>query len=124
MTYGDNGGGSFELQEVRSIGFRNLGTVGAIWLNDNKYGGDLGEDTPILVMDDDEFITYYKISADPEHLVQWIGIKTNKGRHIESGTWWKGGVHDERENIRVLRIGGRTGSMVDQLSIEFCPWPQ
>jgi len=111
--FGGNGGSEFGKQIVKEIGLRTGSRVDQIRINGEKHGGNGGTDRGSLTFDDNEYISRVRIRSGSE--IDFVDFITNKERSISGGG--DGGKSHELENIRVIAIGGRSGSRVDKLEI-------
>jgi len=127
-TYGgDSGDHPFDRERVRSIGFRNGMIVDALILNGVQHGNQAQNDlSPILVFDDDEYITDVNICTS--HIGGRLGIsrlifKTNKLRSVQTGGCSAGDPGNKTEydltHVKVLSIGGASGAWLDRIQIEY-----
>ncbi|MCX4029274.1 hypothetical protein H0A36_07305 [Endozoicomonas sp. SM1973] len=112
--FGGNGGSEFTKQAVRELGLRTGSRVDQIRINGVAHGGNGGSDQGSITLGFDEYINKLRIRSGAE--VDYVQFFTNLDRQIGGGG--DGGGPSELENIRVLSIGGRSGSRVDKLNIE------
>lgn len=111
-SFGGNGGGAFEMQVVEKLSLRTGKYVDQIKINGKQHGGNGGGDRGEIVLSEDEFIN--KVEIRSGSLIDFVKLTTNKGRTIEGGG--SGGGAHTLENVRVLAIGGRSGSLIDSLT--------
>lgn len=116
-TYGGNGGKEFELTEVSSLGLRSGDLVDAIIINGIRYGGTGGRATPEYTLAEDDYINHIDVRYGDK--VDFLRFKSKQGVQLSGGG--SGGSGASLSNIRVTRIGGRSGGMLDQIRIEFHP---
>jgi hypothetical protein len=115
-SFGGDGGSEFKLVRPKTIGLRTGSKVDQIKINDVSHGGPGGHESISLELGPDEYISSVKIRSGSK--IDRVSFKTSKGRVLEGG----GGGGSEQpalENIRVLSIGGRSGSLVDKLTIRY-----
>ena len=113
--FGGNGGSEFELESVQSIGLRTGSRLDQITINDVAHGGNGGSDQGVLTLSDGEYINKIRVRSGSE--IDYLELFTNKGNSIGGGG--DGGSSTLLEDIQVVAIGGRSGSRVDQLSIQY-----
>lgn len=121
-VFGGRGGfRNFPGQNVRSIGLqwgkeKNRHQLGTIHLNGKEYGGK--EPRDIIELANDEYIDEFIVREGNE--IDFFLCKTNKGNSVKGGSHDTGGQKRTHEkNVRVLAIGGKTGSRVDMLRIKY-----
>ena len=114
-SYGGDGGSQFAPDYIQSLAIRTGSEVDAIIINGSKHGGDGGSISTTLIFDTDEYISSVKIRSGAR--VDNLIFTTNKGRSIGGGG--NGGSYHELTNIRVIAIGGRSGSRLDQIQITY-----
>jgi len=115
QSYGGTGGAVFALAAVKEIGLRTGDRVDQITVNGVAHGGNGGSDRGSITLDDDEYIC--KVSLRSGDRLDAVTFTTNKQRSVGGGG--TGGSSATLENIRVLAIGGRSGTEVDNLSIMY-----
>lgn len=114
-NFGGDGGSQFDADYIQSLAIRTGSEVDAIIINGNKHGGDGGSMSTTLVFDTDEYISSVKIRSGSR--VDNLTFTTNKGRSIGGGGG--GGSEQTLSNIRVIAIGGKSGSRLDQIQITY-----
>jgi hypothetical protein len=114
-SYGGNGGGEFAPDYIQSLAIRTGEEVDAIIINGKKNGGDGGSLSTTLIFDSDEYISQILIRSGSR--VDRLEFTTNKGRKIGGGG--NGGSETVLSGIRVVAIGGRAGSRLDQIQITY-----
>jgi hypothetical protein len=116
-SYGGGGGASFPMQFPRRIGARGGNVVDALLLNGSQYGGGGGSGGQVEVLGADEYIDLVILRYG--NVVDNLYMTTSGGRlvHVggQGGTW----LRLSEKPIRVLRIGGRSGSYLDQIAVEY-----
>lgn len=114
-SFGGNGGSPFPLYNPLSFGGRSGALVDNIILNGQSNGGGGGLRETITFADN-EYINSFTIRSGK--FVDSFGFTTNKGR-----SWGpyggSGGNLTTLNNIFVLGIGGRSGRLVDALTIRY-----
>jgi len=113
--FGGNGGGEFGRQIIKEIGLRTGSRVDQIKINNEKHGGGGGVDRGSMTLNDEEYINRVDIRSATE--VDFVKFTTNEDNEISGGG--TGGGSHVLENIRVIAIGGRSGSRVDKLGIMY-----
>jgi hypothetical protein len=114
-SYGGDGGDPFNAEYIQQIALRSGGEVDALIINGNHYGGDGGDMSTTLVFAADEFISTVRIRSGSR--VDNLTFITNKGRQVGGGG--DGGDYYEISNVRVIAIGGRSASRLDQIQITY-----
>lgn len=114
-SYGGNGGGAFAPDYIQSLAIRTGEEVDAIIINGKKNGGDGGSLSTTLIFDSDEYISQILIRSGSR--VDRLEFTTNKGRKIGGGG--NGGSETVLSGIRVVAIGGRAGTRLDQIQITY-----
>ena len=116
-TFGGNGGGPFDIEAVKSVGFRSGDRIDALLLNGSRYGGAGRRESTTLEFHPDEYID--RIAIRHGARIDAIEIHTNMGRSLSAGG--NGGRREELTNIRVLGLGGNSGGELDNLRVQFMP---
>lgn len=124
IAIGGSHGADFDIETVRTIGFRTTDVVEAILLNGQRYGDDQGKETETLELQPDEYITKLVIheSNDKkkgEDRIRGVRLTTSRGRTLESGTMR--GPQTVLEGVRVLGLGGNGGHMLFKLRVRYIP---
>ncbi|UUC46925.1 jacalin-like lectin [Flavobacterium cerinum] len=114
-TFGGTGGSEFAADYIQSIGLYCGKEVDSITINGNKHGGGGGGDAGALILSSDEYIS--KVVIRSGERIDKLMLTTNKGRTIGGGGG--GGSETTLDNIRVVAIGGKSGTRVDQLKITY-----
>lgn len=114
-NYGGDGGDRFDAHFVKSLALRSDREVDAIIINEKQNGGDGGHKSNALVFADDEYISAMTIRAGKR--IDALQFHTNKGRTLGGGGG--GGDSYELKNIRVIAIGGSSGSRLDRIEITY-----
>lgn len=114
-SYGGSGGSAFAPDYIQSLAIRTGSEVDAIIINGTRHGGDGGSQSTTLIFDSDEYINEITIRSGSR--VDKLEFKTNKGRSIGGGG--SGGSPTTLTGIRVIAIGGRSGSRLDQIEITY-----
>lgn len=116
-SFGGNGGVAFAPRVVQSIGIRSGAMVDALILNGDHYGGYGGGPSPVITLEDNDYIKQIDVRAGV--FVDHLTFTTKSGSVINGGG--NGGIAHSLSNIRVTRLGGRCGALLDQISIEYVP---
>jgi hypothetical protein len=114
-SYGGGGGSKFDPEYIKSLAIRSGSGVDAIIINEEIHGGGGGSLSTTLEFDSDEYICSVDIRSGSR--VDNLVFTTNKGRSIGGGG--SGGSKYMLSNIRVIAIGGRSGSRLDQIEISY-----
>lgn len=115
QPFGREGGREFDIEAVKSLGFRSGGRIDALLLNGTRHGGNGGKEGTTLEFQPNEFIESITIRHGAR--IDAIEIHTNLGNTLSGGG--KGGVVKKLTNIRVLGLGGRSGKELDKLRVRF-----
>lgn len=118
---GGDGGKSFEIQAVRTIGFRSGNRVDALVLNGSRKGGKGGSESQVLELQGDEYIEHMEI-WDKKHKtksqrIHKISLRTSRGRTLSAGK--ASGRKTTLSDVRVLGLGGNSGGELDKLRIRY-----
>jgi hypothetical protein len=116
-AFGGNGGDPFDIEAVKSLGFRSWARIDALLLNDSRYGGTGGRESTTLDFHPDEYIDHMVIRHWAR--IDAVEIHTNMGRSLSAGG--SGGRREELTNIRVLGLGGNSGRELDSLRVRYIP---
>jgi len=112
--FGGDDGQEFALVHPFSIGGRTEAEVDRLIINGQAHGGDGGEIKDELTFDADEYINLMAIRS--ANRIDSIFFSTNK--HRKWGPYGgAGGKEHILSGIRVIGIGGRSGSRLDRLSV-------
>ncbi|MEM9798561.1 MAG: jacalin-like lectin [Pseudomonadota bacterium] len=118
---GGDGGKSFGIQAVRTIGFRSGNRVDALVLNGSRKGGNGGRESKVLELQGDEYIEHMEI-WDNTHKgrsrrIHKISLQTSRGRTLSVGK--QSGNKTVLSGVRVLGLGGNSGAELDKLRIRY-----
>lgn len=113
---GGNGGSQFVGVAPRTVRLRTGAYVDRITLNGSVHGGGGGQPAGALQLRPEEYIN--RVVVRHGSYVDRLELYTNFGRSIVGGG--AGGNPTVLNNIRVLTIGGRAGSYLDQIQITYC----
>ncbi|MBN9285118.1 MULTISPECIES: hypothetical protein [Flavobacterium] len=114
-AFGGDGGSEFAADYIQSIGIYAGKEVDSITINGKKHGGGGGGDAGTLILSSDEYISEITIRSGAR--IDKLMLTTNKGRTIGGGGG--GGGETVLKGIRVVAIGGKSGSRVDKLRITY-----
>jgi hypothetical protein len=124
VKYGGPGGSEFrDISNISKIQFRGGDVLERIYINGTGYGGreESGTDTNAIILSADEYInevTMSQVSYLGFFITNSLEIKTSKGNTISCGNKGGEGIITLK-NIKVTKIGGRSGNFVDSISITF-----
>lgn len=113
--YGGTGGAPFKRVDVKEIKLRHGSVVDALLLNGIQHGGSGGKPSTGLKLRENEYISEVEIRYG--NVVDRLAFKTNLGGSISGGG--HGGRAVLLKNIRVLKIGGRSGNLLDAIEIQY-----
>ena len=112
--FGGDDGQEFSIVHPFSIGGRTEAEVDQLIINGKAHGGHGGEIKDELTFDADEYINLMAIRSGSR--IDSIFFSTNK--HRKWGPYGgEGGKEHILSGIRVIGIGGRSGSRLDRLSV-------
>lgn len=118
---GGDGGKSFAIEAVRTIGFRSGNRVDAILLNGSRKGGGGGRESQVLELQGDEYIEHMEIWSKKHKnrstRIFKVFLRTSRGRTLSAGK--AGGTKTTLTDIRVLGLGGNSGSELDKLRVRY-----
>ena len=117
---GGDGGKSFDVEAIRTIGFRAGNRVDAILLNGSRKGGGGGSESEVLELQGDECISHMDIWVKKHkrsRRVFKVFLRTSRGRTLSAGK--EGGTKTTLSGIRVLGIGGKSGDELDKLRVRY-----
>ncbi|ABV93810.1 hypothetical protein Dshi_2073 [Dinoroseobacter shibae DFL 12 = DSM 16493] len=115
LTFGGRGGDAFDIAGFEAIGLSSASRIDELRLDNARYGGNGGKKESGLSFSSDEYINEMVIRSGSR--VDRIELRTNRGRELVHGG--NGGTRHELTDIRVLGLGGRSGSELDQLAVHF-----
>ena len=116
IVFGGPGGRLFQAVKPTTVQLRTGKYVDAIVINERKYGGNGGRIGDVLRLRGNEYINRVVVRAGK--YVDRIELYTNKGQKLAGGG--NGGTSSVLENIRVLKLGGKSGRFLDRLVVEYC----
>ena len=117
-SFGGNGGRPFSPIAPLYVSMRTGGWIDAIILNGDQHGGNGGSKRGILQFLPNEYINRAVIGAGTH--VDRLEFYTNYGRSISGGEGGLGGRLTSLDNIRMLRIGGRSDVYLDRIEVIYC----
>ena len=112
---GGNGGRTFGIEAVRSVGFRSGSRVDALLLNGARKGGGGGREGTVLELQGDEYIDHMEIWQ--KGTIHGIELRTSRGRRLSHGR--KNGRKTTLSDMRVLGLGGNSGKELDMLRVRY-----
>ena len=117
VGWGGNGGSPFGPVEPGTVQFRSGGWVDALIINGTPHGGGGGNPGVALRLASGEYITHVLVRSGD--FVDYVEFITNQGNRISGGSSESGSPH-RLENVKVLRLGGRSGDYLDRLEVTYC----
>ena len=116
---GGDGGKSFEIEAVRTIGFRSGNRVDAIILNGSRKGGGGGSESKVLELQGDEYIEHMEIWVKKHKSVRVhkVFLRTSRGRTLSAGK--EAGTKTTLSGVRILGLGGNSGNELDKLRVRY-----
>ena len=121
IAIGHNHGEDFDIEVVRSIGFRSTSRVEAILLNGTRHGDNQGDETETLEMQPDEYISGIEVTTIDERgeiRVRHVKLTTSLNRTLEAGSAGSG-EKTVLSGVRILGLGGNAGHNVFMLRVRF-----
>lgn len=117
---GSNDGMPFPPTAPFHLSMRAGDWIDALILNGHQHGGDGGESGDVLTVLPGEFINRAVIGAGV--YVDWLEFHTNLGRSISGGRGMSAlsGTPLSLDNIRVLKIGGRSSVYLNRIEVMYC----
>lgn len=112
---GSGGDWSFPMQYPFSIGLAGDKLVDAIVVNGGRYGGGGGGNVVELTLGDTEYWSMFNLRSGD--VMDRLEFRTNINRSIAAGA--DGGDPWGVQNIKILRIGGKYGTYLDHIKIEY-----
>lgn len=120
-SWGGDGGTMFETEYPRLVGLRGAWAVDALLLNGTRHGGDGGEQTAQLRLAPGEYINEMPVRTGYwfpfGEVVLFLGFRTNLGHAVAIGSSRE--KMTRLKNIRVLALGGRSGKLLDQITVDY-----
>ncbi|WP_095590670.1 jacalin-like lectin [Actibacterium ureilyticum] len=125
IAIGGDHGTDFDIQAVRSIGFRASNMVEAVLLNGSRHGDKQGSESLVLDLQQDEYINklvvhegYHK--KRKERRIYGVDLTTSLGRGLRVGTLNdKTAKVTKLEGVRILGLGGNVGHMLFKLRARY-----
>ncbi|MEL6450600.1 MAG: jacalin-like lectin [Pseudomonadota bacterium] len=119
-TLGGTHGTDFDIQTVRSIGFRATDMIEAVLLNGVRHGDNQGRETDVLELQQDEYINELVVyeshdTKKDEHRVRGVTLTTSLNRSLTAGTLR--GPSRTLKNMRIIGLGGNSGHMLFNLRV-------
>lgn len=118
VTFGGNGGEPFLPVAPFELSMRADGWIDAVILNGRQYGGNGGGARDVLQFRPGEYVNRVVIGAG--RFVDRLEFYTNLEQSISGGDGRQGGRPSGLDNVRVLRIGGRSGQYLDRHDVTYC----
>jgi hypothetical protein len=112
------------------IGIRSGDWVDAVNLNGVRHGGEGGEPTARISLNEDDYWSEFEVCSRTVsglgpfgkflgESISFISLTSEQGQHIEGGRHLRGEKCRGARGIRLLRIGGKSGSYLDNIKLEF-----
>ena len=115
-TFGGNDGGTFELEFPKKLGLRTGSEVDALLLNGGKHGGSGGSNPTEIELGKTHYWSEFQVRSGLR--IDYLRFKASNDEEIKGGG--SGGADGGTfTGIRILRIGGKSGSMLDSIRIEY-----
>jgi hypothetical protein len=105
------------LEYPNAIGIRHGALVDALLLNDTRHGGQGGENPQIFSLDEDDYWTEIEVHSGAD--VDYLKFKSKRGVEFSGGGG--GGDPHRITGVRLLRVGGRSGAVLDNVKLEYVP---
>jgi len=122
-SYGGDGGDAFDPVRVDGAGatlqLRSGNSVDAIIINGTRRGGEGGSLGDELTLASGEYVT--QVVVREGGVVDRLEFTTNRGNTISGGG--SGGSETTLRNVKVLKIGGRSGNLLDRIELTYCELP-
>jgi hypothetical protein len=121
IAIGGNHGEDFDIEVVRSIGFRHTNNVEAIILNGTRHGDNQGKETETLELQPEEYISRLAVTTvneKGETRVRHIELTTSENRRLEAGAPTSG-EKTVLSGVRILGLGGNAGHNVFMTRVRF-----
>jgi len=113
---GGNGGNDFANQSPDKIGLRYGSGVDALVLNGIQHGGNGGSATSQFELDPGDYWTHVVIRSGTN--VDYLELGSKNGRVVKGGGGG-GNVCLNLNDVKVIKIGGRSGEMLDNIRVEY-----
>ena len=117
-AFGGNGGRQFSPIAPLYVSMRAGGWIDALILNGTQHGGNGGYNRGVLQFLPNEYINRAVIGAGI--YVDQLEFYTNYGRSISGGHGTLGTGQTSLDNIRMLRIGGRSDIYLNRIEVIYC----
>lgn len=114
VTFGRASGTPFGPFLPISVGLRGAQLVDAITLNGHQYGGQGGRPTAEENLGREDYWTEFEVRGG--NSVDYLRLTSKEGRTVAVGGG--GGSGGTFSDLRILAISGRSGVVVDQISID------
>lgn len=115
VRLGGTGGSEFAEQGVFSLGLKGGRLVDALFLNNERKGGGGGGTLTDFDIQPGEFINSFSVRSG--RLIDNLRFSTNFGKSISAGGL--GGTETFFDGVRLVSIGGRSGRLLDQVTITY-----
>ena len=116
-SFGREAGESFSPVVPLKLSARTGNWVDALIVNGERYGGDGGGSKGVLELQEGEYINRMAIWTGRDY-VQRLEFYTNFDQTITGGK--KNGSPADLDDIRVVKIGGRSGRYLHRVDVAYC----
>jgi hypothetical protein len=116
VEYGGSGGNPFNMEAVHSVGVHHGSEIDALVLNEVQHGGNGGLLDPEIFLAEDEYISGFILQH--RNVLTALRFFTSQDRDI-GVSHEKHDTLEEVGNIRVLGLGGSSGSRLDRIAIKY-----
>jgi hypothetical protein len=108
-------GSPFEMEYPASVGMRSGDQVDALILNGLRHGGTGGINPVIMTLDDDDYWGSFTVRSGDG--IDRLELSSVKGIKLAGGGL--GGGRQAIDGVRILRMGGMSGDLLNNLYIEY-----
>jgi uncharacterized glyoxalase superfamily protein PhnB len=116
QEWGGQGGADFAMEYPISIGLRGGQYVDALVINDVQHGGMGGGNPSAVALSGDDYWSEFEVRSG--QYVDFLRFKSFNGIEV-SGGGDGGQIKASYKGVRILRIGGKGGDLLDHIAIEF-----
>lgn len=101
--------------EIQKLALRSGSLIDSVIVNDQNYGGLGGGLSPTLNLAKGEYVN--RVAVQSGSLVDHLTFTTNFGNVVDGGG--AGGGHHLLDNIKLVSITGKHGSLLDQITLHY-----
>jgi len=113
---GGQGGNDFASESPDKVGLRYGKFIDGLVLNGRLHGGNGGNSTPQLELDPGDYWTEVVVRAGK--FVDFISLRSKDGKVVQGGG--DGGDYClNLKNVKVVSLGGKQGTFLDNLRVEY-----